>query len=534
LYVGNGAGAILSVDSANYIWDINAGSSIAAGSWTGAGLSSLTIKSKGGGNLEIVDRYAGDGPSILSAKIADGANVFWFVSMGGEGGLTLSGANTYKAPTILNGTGPVAIDAESRLGNNPSAFKTNHLFFVNGTLRTTATFSIDDTNRGIGLGYTAGGGADFYRYNLYAGGTFAPDPGTTLTIANVIAGQGFLAKASNGTLRLTATNTYSGRTYVNAGTLLVGFLTNGAANCAIGAASNDACNLVLNGGALQYTGKVASIDRLFTVTAAGGTLDASGSGALSFTNPGVISPDPANRTFTASGSNKRLTALPSTSDLAVGMNVSGSGIPAGATIASIDSASQVTLNASANIAAGTGVTARFGYASRTLTLAGANTGANMIGGILQDSANGADGGVTPGVLSLVKSGAGAWVLGGTNSYTGNTTINGGTLTLASTGALRFRIEDASNTRLSGTGNAVLNGTLLIDIDGLTSAPTSKAWNLVDVTNLTETFNLAGVAFSGGGAFTPSGPGSWKRDRWCFDEATGNLWIPPMGTIITVR
>lgn len=55
-----------------------------------------------------------------------------------------------------------------------------------------------------------------------------------------------------------------------------------------------------------------------------------------------------------------VTGLSSTSDLAVGMKVSGSTIPANATIATIDSGTQVTMNSGTGVTAGTGVTLRFG------------------------------------------------------------------------------------------------------------------------------------------------------------------------------
>jgi len=61
----------------------------------------------------------------------------------------------------------------------------------------------------------------------------------------------------------------------------------GANASGIGSSTNAAANLVLGGGTLQYTGSGASTDRLFSIgTGAGGTIDASGTGAISFTQPG--------------------------------------------------------------------------------------------------------------------------------------------------------------------------------------------------------------------------------------------------------
>src|SRR5207253_3256494 len=64
-----------------------------------------------------------------------------------------------------------------------------------------------------------------------------------------------------------------------------------------------------------------------------------------------------------------------------------------------------------------------GAGSKTLTLTGTNTGLNTIAGaIVNNSAT--------NKTSLVKSGAGAWVLSGANTYTGNTTVSAGTLILS--------------------------------------------------------------------------------------------------------
>ena len=63
----------------------------------------------------------------------------------------------------------------------------------------------------------------------------------------------------------------------------------------------------------------------------------------------------------------------------------------------------------------------------TLTVA-PGSGSREFGGVLQD-------GVGGGSLSLLKSGAGTWVLSGANTYTGDTSIVAGTLSLTGNGAL---------------------------------------------------------------------------------------------------
>jgi autotransporter-associated beta strand protein len=68
-----------------------------------------------------------------------------------------------------------------------------------------------------------------------------------------------------------------------------------------------------------------------------------------------------------------------------------------------------------------------GVSSRTLTLSGASSG--TVGGIISD------GSPATNILSLTKAGGGKWTLATNNTYSGVTTINGGTLALGSSGAI---------------------------------------------------------------------------------------------------
>ena len=143
----------------------------------------------------------------------------------------------------------------------------------------------------------------------------------------------------------------------------------------LGIATNAAANLVLDGGTLAYTGAAASTDRLFTVgsTEAGGatgTLDASGTGALNFTNTGAVA------------------------------------------YGTVDQ-------------------------SRTLGLAGTSAAANTLSPVIGN--NGA------GAVAVTKSGVGTWTLASSNSYSGGTTVNAGTLTSTVVGGF-------------GTGNVTVNPT----------------------------------------------------------------------------
>jgi fibronectin-binding autotransporter adhesin len=103
---------------------------------------------------------------------------------------------------------------------------------------------------------------------------------------------------------------------------------------------------------------------------------------------------------------------------------------------------------STNATPGTPVVENANSTAATLTIN--NTGANTFAGVIQDGGGG-------GALSLIKNGAGTLTLSGSlaNTYSGATTVTGGTLTLAAGGALA-----TSSLNVSGSGSiANINGTL---------------------------------------------------------------------------
>lgn len=102
--------------------------------------------------------------------------------------------------------------------------------------------------------------------------------------------------------------------------------------------------------------------------------------------------------------------------------------------------------------------------SRSLVLGGVNTGSNTIAGAIPDGAG--------SVTSLVKNGSGKWVLGGANTYTGNTTIQDGTLEIGGAGQLgngnyAGNISIGTNNTLTFSSSAAqtLSGTISSSNDG---------------------------------------------------------------------
>src|SRR6185295_9135721 len=108
--------------------------------------------------------------------------------------------------TILT-AGTLALSAESFLGTAPGAPTADQLTLNGGTLRSTATFAIDDGNRGVTVSAP--------------GGTISPDAGTALTITEPIVGAGALTKSGAGTLTINANDSRTGSTLINQGTLAI-------------------------------------------------------------------------------------------------------------------------------------------------------------------------------------------------------------------------------------------------------------------------------------------------------------------------
>ena len=102
-----------------------------------------------------------------------------------------------------------------------------------------------------------------------------------------------------------------------------------------------------------------------------------------------------------------------------------------------------------------------GLGNKTLALQGSNTGNNTLGGVISNS--------TGYATSLVKDGAGTWVLTGANTYTGTTTVKGGKLLV--NGSLDAATAvTVTNATLGGTGT--LNGNLTVQNNGSVAPGTS--------------------------------------------------------------
>jgi autotransporter-associated beta strand protein len=255
-----------------------------------------TLISNTATNSDLIVHQFGAGNLTISGVIANGQGNS-VLTKAGTGKLTLTGANTYTGQTFLN-NGITSISSNANLGDiNTGAA----IALDNGTLQATATFALDNS------------GSSSRNIILYgSGGTIDVPGANNLTVSGIISNintsnQGPLIKTGSGTLSLSGTNTYTGATRISGGVISVATLADGGTASGIGQSVGAAPALVFDGGTLQYTGGAQSTNRTFTVTPNGGTIDASGTGPLTFSNaaPVVVDSPLAGsgaRTLTLTGS----------------------------------------------------------------------------------------------------------------------------------------------------------------------------------------------------------------------------------------
>ncbi len=334
---------------------------------------------------------------------------------------TLSGANTYTGGTTVSG-------ATLKAGSSSA-------FGANAPMTVSAGATLDLGGNSNSIGSLDGGGIIT---NTGASATLTVTSSTNTTFSGVIKDGSAsnllsLTKAGAGTLTLSGTNTFTGVTTLTAGTLSVATINAGGVAGNLGQASADAGNLVLNGGTLQYTatGTTASTNRAFTlmpgtmstieVTSASSVLTMSGAsasttGSLTKSGSGTLMLSGANSfsgTTNITGGSLIL-ANPLALQYST-LNLTNSGFSFGglteATLGGLSGSSALSLTNSATPSAG------------VVLRVGNNDSNTHYAGILSGVAG-----------SLMKVGAGTFMLSGDNTYGGGTTISGGTLQVGSGGS----------------------------------------------------------------------------------------------------
>ncbi|WP_116525509.1 autotransporter outer membrane beta-barrel domain-containing protein [Salmonella enterica] len=439
----------------------------------------------------------------------------------GDKTLTLSGANSYTGGTTISGGTLVASNVEA-LGSgdvtdnatlelNTGGDFANNIGGTGSVVKSgDKTLTLSGTNSYTG-GTTISGGT-LVANNVEALGTGDVTNNATLELNtggdfdNAISGSGQVVKSGDKTLTLSGANSYSGATTISGGTLIAthvnalgtGAIDNRASLLLDASGQFTVTDLTTESGGnteigagstLQATTLTQKSDSTLTINLNGNTVDpvihaasqVSLAGTLDITGVGdVLDSDPASTddldTFTLIASDKtiagdfeKLTVAGMDADLADFITVDGR---------IDDTGKQYELT-----------TALTWYADRddavtdahgTFNLTNAD-GSFAVNTVLENvdatldpaSATGWDG------TSLIKQGAGTLILNAENTYTGGTTISGGTLVatnvdalgsgdVTDNAALELNTGGTFDNAIGGSGNVVKSGANTLTLSGSNS------------------------------------------------------------------
>ncbi len=428
--------------------NVTLGAAIALGGaqvWSNNSTTALTVSGAvtDGSNLLTV---TGTGNTSISGIIGSGTGG---VTKTGAGTLTLSGANTYTGNTVvtggtlqINGSYAVAGGGTTSLLQVGDNATTGSVIIGSGAGTLTFGGNVYGNTAEIGV---AGGTAGTTNGSLTINGGTVNIAGTSGTAAALMIGGTYNTNITAGT----------GTVTVNGGTLNVGSrlhmgFNSASSNGTLTLAGSGIVNVGYNGGSLGYTGNEPGVILMGTGTSTvnldGGTLSLYGFSAAA---------SAANTRINFNGGTVKLLGSP-------GFFFGNGG--AGATVPNAENGFTLTVKAGGAI-----------FDTNTFSISTAQA-------FVHDAALGgtADGGLT-------KKGAGTLTLSGTNTYTGKTMVQNGTLSfsagnttatanqqLGANAALDLGVASTSSGRLlytGGTGtlakaiNALGNGTDTIENNG---------------------------------------------------------------------
>jgi len=420
----------------------------------------------------------------------------------GVGTLVLTGANTYSGATTVNaGTLSISTVANggtaSGLGNSSNAV--GNLVLSGGTLAYT--------------GATASTDRSFTLTNGTTSAISVTESGSNLTISgSTAAGNGSLTKLGSGTLTLSGATVYTGTTTISSGTLAT----------SSNERMSDSSGIVVSSGATFLLGGVEGVGSIegagtidlgsFTLTT--GTLNTSTLFSGNITGTGGLTKR-GSGTLTLSGSNTytgatNIAGTAAISTLALGANNS------------LSSSSALVVNSNNT---GTAVLNLAGFNQTIASLATASLGSDRTATVTSSAAgsvvltvDGADDTSFRGVIEdgsgtvgLTKNGSSALTLVRTSTYTGATSIQGGSIILGIADAIK------QNSAVSIAGAGTLNlggfGLSLASLSGsgnITTSPTAGTETLSVLPSGDTTFSGI-IANNGSGlvALTVNGSGTFR-------------------------
>ncbi|MFT3991762.1 MAG: autotransporter-associated beta strand repeat-containing protein [Luteolibacter sp.] len=410
----------------------------ATGGWTLSGAANtLTIGATG------ISSTNTSGTNTISAGLILGAAQSWTQATAGT--LTASGnldLGAFKL-TVANGA-----------GNNGATIISGNISGTGGSVQ------IGTTNSTTNLATLTLSGN-----NTFTGG-FTLQSGTININSNTALGTGTLTLATGTSTRMIDNTSASAVTIANAINVQTSFIFTGTNALTItGSIANgsSAKTLTVNGSTLTLSGSTTGTGG---ITKSGvGTLVLGGGNAYTgatTVNAGVLS----FSSFANAGTNSNIGRGDSTTGSTLILN--GGTLRYTGTAVSTDRLFSLQSSSSLD-SSGTGAlnftnTGNMGFnagvASKTLTLTGSNTGDNTIAAIIGDNT---------AATSLVKNGAGKWILSGANTYTGTTHIDAGTLVINGSLAAGSAVTLSTGSTLGGKGT----------INGLVTANANSTFDLRD-------------------------------------------------------
>ena len=355
------------------------------------------------------------------------------VAVSGTGGINVTGggtidsSNSYTGATTISGTtGWYGTDQLFVANANALGAASGDLTILSGTVNlqnNTITRSGNLTISGgsVETGTISKSGS---AYNIQGG-----------SVGAVLAGTAGLTKSGSATAYLFGTNTYSGNTTINGGTLSVN---------SAGGLGNAAGTVTVNTNSTLYTHSGLTISRTGDVVVNGGNLTTDNN------NFGTISVSGGN--FIANNAAVLAVKLAGTAGLTVGgtgetylwtdSSYTGATVISSGTL-TLGGVGAISSQSRLQIDSGAAVNLTGNYAANNInrTFAGL-TGAGILygggGTVTVNNASGTDifSGDIQGAQGLIKDGAGTLALTGASTYTGNTTVNtGGILAVAHANAL---------------------------------------------------------------------------------------------------
>ncbi|MBU6165279.1 MAG: autotransporter-associated beta strand repeat-containing protein [Alphaproteobacteria bacterium] len=470
----SGTGALTKVQSGNLVLNgansysggtaINAGT-VTVGNNTALGSNTVTMANgttlaNNANNLVVANQF-----SIGNVTVATGANTFTLsntvsgtgsITKTGSGNLILNGANSYTLGTALT-AGTITVGTNGALG-------TGRLTASDATSLVAGVSGLNVAN------------------NVTLNGGLTVDSGTgSFELSGVIDGTGSITKVNSGTLILSGVNSYSGGTNLNTGSLTIG---NGGA---LGSGPlNTAGGTTLVIGTTTGTNTAITLGNPINLGAGITTLDLQGT-SLSFNNDASIITNGAALTLNG--------VVSGAGGLATGnfgtVTLNGNNSYRGGT--QINSRSVVYVGSDTAVGTGTvtmgGATGLYNVSGATRTLANnfVLNGGSWLGGTSDLVLNGTISGTGP----LLKAGPQTLVLNGANSYTGNTQLRDGRITVGTNSAL-------------GTGILTVVAPIAVPAAGFASTLAAGSAGLALANDIVLNTDSSLTVESGAGSFTLAG------------------------------